>query len=162
MATMTFERIVPSGKNAYFPFQMSAAGLNPTATIYEANDASGADTALNAGVSVDDMGGGLYALKVLSANMTADRVYYGVVTSGNESVRIPMWAYAPANHIAQVLSDVATVDTVVDGIAAELADGTYGLSALKTLIDTETSAIDRSVSASNSQAVVKRVSSRRV
>jgi len=142
MATMTFERIVPSGKNAYFPFQMSAAGLNPTATIYEANDASGADTALNAGVSVDDMGGGLYALKVLSANMTADRVYYGVVTSGNESVRIPMWAYAPANHIAQVLSDVATVDTVVDGIAAELADGTYGLSALKTLIDTETSAID--------------------
>jgi peptidoglycan hydrolase CwlO-like protein len=139
---MTFERIVPSGKNAYFPFQMSAAGLNPTATIYEANDASGADTALNAGVSVDDMGGGLYALKVLSANMTADRVYYGVVTSGNESVRIPMWAYAPANHIAQVLSDVATVDTVVDGIAAELADGTYGLSALKTLIDTETSAID--------------------
>lgn len=142
MATMTFERIVPSGKNAYFPFQMSAAGLNPTATIYEANDASGADTALNAGVSVDDMGGGLYALKVLSANMTADTVYYGVVTSGNESVRIPMWAYAPADHIAQVLSDVATVDGVVDGIAAELADGTYGLSALKTLIDTETSAID--------------------
>lgn len=122
MATMVFDRIVPSGKNAYWPFQMSAASLNPTATVYVADDASGADSTLASGVSVDDMGGGLYALKVLSANMTADNMYYAVVTSGTESVRIPLWAYAPANHIAQVLTDVATVDTVVDNLAAEIGD----------------------------------------
>jgi hypothetical protein len=122
MATMVFDRIVPSGKNAYWPFQMSAASLNPTAVVYVANDASGADSTLASGVSVDDMGGGLYALKVLSANMTADNMYYAVVTSGSESVRIPLWAYAPANHIATVLADLATVDGVVDGIASELGD----------------------------------------
>ena len=122
MSAMTFERVVPAGLNAYFPFQMSAASLNPTATVYQADDGAGADPTLSTGVSVQDLGGGLYALKVLAANMTADSVYYGVVTSGNESVRIPMWAYAPANHIAQVLSDVATVDGVVDGIASEIGD----------------------------------------
>ena len=122
MATMAFERVVPSGKNAYFPFQMSAASLNPTAVVYEADDAAGVDSTLASGVSVDDMGGGLYALKVLSTAMTADKMYYAVVTKNSESVRIPLWAYAPANHIAQVLSDVATVDTVVDGIASEIGD----------------------------------------
>jgi peptidoglycan hydrolase CwlO-like protein len=122
MATMLFDRIVPSGNNAYFPFQMSAASLSPTATVYEANDAAGADTALASGVSVDDMGGGLYALKVLAANMTADKLYYGVVTSGTESVRIPMWAFAPTKHIADVLADLAVVDGVVDDIKTEIGD----------------------------------------
>ena len=122
MATMLFDRIVPSGLNAYFPFQMSAASLSPNATVYIANDAAGADSTLASGVSVDDMGGGLYALKVLSANMVADTVYYAVITHGTESVRIPLWAYAPANHIAKVLEDVATVDGVVDDISAELGD----------------------------------------
>lgn len=122
MATMVFDRIVPSGKNAYWPFQMSAASLNPTATVYIANDAAGVDSTVAAGVTVDDMGGGLYALKVLSANMTADNMYYAVVTSGTESVRIPLWAYAPANHIATVLADLTTVDGVVDGIASEIGD----------------------------------------
>jgi len=122
MATMLFDRIVPAGNNAYFPFQMSAASLSPTATVYEANDAAGADTALAGGVSVDDMGGGLYALKVLAANMTADKLYYGVVTSGTESVRIPMWAFAPTKHIADVLADLAVVDGVVDDIKTEIGD----------------------------------------
>jgi hypothetical protein len=92
---MAFERVVPSGKNAYFPFQMSAASLNPTAVVYEADDAAGVDSTLASGVSVDDMGGGLYALKVLSTAMTADKMYYAVVTKNSESVRIPLWAYAP-------------------------------------------------------------------
>jgi hypothetical protein len=122
MATMLFDRIVPSGLNAYFPFQMSAASLSPNATVYIANDGAGADSTLSSGVSVDDMGGGLYALKVLSANMVADTVYYAVITHGSESVRIPLWAYAPANHIAKVLEDVATVDGVVDDISAEIGD----------------------------------------
>jgi hypothetical protein len=135
MATMLFDRIVPSGNNAYFPFQMSAASLSPTATVYEADDASGVDTALASGVSVDDMGGGLYALKVLAANMTADKLYYAVVTAGNESVRIPMWAFAPTQHIADAL-------TKLDALQADLDNGTDGLGALKSLIETETSAID--------------------
>lgn len=129
MATMLFDRIVPSGNNAYFPFQMSAASLSPTATVYEANDAAGADTALASGVSVDDMGGGLYALKVLAANMTADKLYYGVITAGTESVRIPMWAFAPTQHIADAL-------TKLDALQADLDNGTDGLGALKALIDT--------------------------
>lgn len=129
MATMLFDRIVPSGNNAYFPFQMSAASLSPTATVFEANDASGVDTALASGVSVDDMGGGLYALKVLAANMTADKLYYAVVTSGNESVRIPMWAFAPSQHIADAL-------TKLDALQADLDNGIDGLGALKALIDT--------------------------
>ena len=126
MATMTFERIVPSGKNAYFPFQMSAAGLNPIATVFINDDAAAGSgsphSTVSSGVTVVDLGGGLYALKVLSTSMTADTVYYGVVTKGAESVRIPMFAYAPANHVAQVLADLAVVDGVVDGIAAELGD----------------------------------------
>jgi len=129
MATMLFDRIVPSGNNAYFPFQMSAASLSPTATVYEANDASGADSAVASGVSVDDMGGGLYALKVLAANMTADKLYYGVVTAGTESVRIPLWAFAPTQHIADAL-------TKLDALQADLDNGTDGLGALKALIDT--------------------------
>lgn len=126
MATMTFERIVPSGKNAYFPFQMSAAGLNPIATVFINDDSAAGGgsphSTVSSGVSVVDLGGGLYALKVLSTSMTADTVYYGVVTKGNESVRIPMFAYAPADHVAQVLADLAVVDGVVDGIASELGD----------------------------------------
>ena len=126
MATMTFERIVPSGKNAYFPFQMSAAGLNPVATVFINNDAAAGGgsphSTVSSGVTVVDLGGGLYALKVLSTSMTADTVYYGVVTKNAESVRIPMFAYAPADHVAQVLADLAVVDGVVDGIAAELGD----------------------------------------
>jgi hypothetical protein len=164
MATMLFDRIVPSGNNAYFPFQMSAASLNPTAVVYEANDATGADTALSSGVSVDDMGGGLYALKVLSTGMTADKMYYGVVTSGTESVRIPMWAFAPTKHIDEVLTELAavkseigdvsgetftgisapasvaaalaTIYNKVDGVQGDLDNATDGLGALKALIDT--------------------------
>lgn len=103
MATMLFDRVVPAGKNAYFPFQMSAASLSPVATVYLANDATGADSTVASGVTVDDMGGGLYALKVLSANMTKDNVYYGIVKAGSEVVRIPLWAYDPSNYIADVL-----------------------------------------------------------
>lgn len=164
MATMLFDRVIPSGNNAYFPFQMSAASLSPTAVVYEANDAAGADTTVASGVSVDDMGGGLYALKVLAANMTADKMYYGVVTSGTESVRIPMWSYAPTKHIAEVLTELAAVKTEigdvsgesftgisapasvaaalatiynkVDGVQGDLDNATDGLSALKALIDT--------------------------
>ena len=164
MATMLFDRVIPSGNNAYFPFQMSAASLSPTAVVYEANDAAGADTAVASGVSVDDMGGGLYALKVLSANMTADKMYYGVVTSGTESVRIPMWSYAPTKHIDEVLTELAAVKTEigdvsgesftgisapasvaaalatiynkVDGVQGDLDNATDGLGALKALIDT--------------------------
>jgi hypothetical protein len=170
MATMLFDRIVPSGNNAYFPFQMSAASLNPNATVFEADDASGADTALTSGVSVDDMGGGLYALKVLAANMTADKLYYAVVTSGNESVRIPMWAFAPSKHVAEALDELAALKTElgdvsgesytgisspasvaaalatifnkVNGVQADLDNATDGLGALKTIIETETTAID--------------------
>jgi hypothetical protein len=164
MATMLFDRVIPSGNNAYFPFQMSAASLSPTAVVYEANDAAGADTAVASGVSVDDMGGGLYALKVLAANMTADKMYYGVVTSGTESVRIPMWSYAPTKHIDEVLAELdamqteigdvsgesftgisapasvaaalATIYNKVDGVQGDLDNATDGLGALKALIDT--------------------------
>ncbi len=126
MATMTFERIVPSGKNAYFPFQMSAGGLNPTATVFINDDAAAgggvAHNTVSSGVTVVDLGGGLYALKVLSSSMTANTVYYGVVTKGNETVRIPMFAYAPADHIAKVLSDLAVVDGVVDDLKTEIGD----------------------------------------
>lgn len=122
MATMLFDRIVPSGNDAYFPFQMSAASLSPSAVVYIANTDSGADSTVSSGVSVDDMGNGLYALKVTAANMTADAVYYAIVTAGSEVVRIPLWAYAPSAHIAEVLADLATVDGVVDGIASEIGD----------------------------------------
>lgn len=128
-ATMLWDRIVPSGKNAYFPFQLSAAGLNPVATVYETDDATGADPTVSAGVSVQDNGGGLYAVKVNSANMTADRTYYAVVTAGNEGTRIPLWAYAPTGHFADVLSkltdvesDVAAVQTDVDALQTEIGD----------------------------------------
>ena len=106
MATMIFDRVIPTGKNAYFPFQMSAASLSPTSLVYIANDAAGADGTLGAGVTVDDMGGGLYALKVTAANMSANGVYYAVITAGTESVRIPMWTYAPDLHIADVLAKI--------------------------------------------------------
>lgn len=115
MPSMLWDRIVPSGQNAYFPFQMSAASLSPTATVYIANDAAGADSTVAAGVTVDDMGGGLYALKVLSGNMTANNVYYAVVAAGSESVRIPQWAYAPTSHIADVLSAMGSSGLVADG-----------------------------------------------
>ena len=184
-ATMLWDRIVPSGKNAYFPFQLSAAGLSPVATVYETDDAAGADPTVSAGVSVQDNGGGLYAVKVNSANMTADRTYYAVVTAGNEGTRIPLWAYAPTGHFADVLSklndvesDVAAVQTDVDALQTEIGDvsaetwtglatapadvakalsaiylkakgvqedldnGTDGLSALKSLIDTVDGNVD--------------------
>jgi hypothetical protein len=103
---MIFDRVIPEGKNAYFPFQMSAASLSPTSLVYIANDAAGADSTLGAGVTVDDMGGGLYALKVTAASMSANGVYYAVITAGTESVRIPMWAYAPFLHVADVLAKI--------------------------------------------------------
>lgn len=128
-ATMLWDRIVPSGKNAYFPFQLSAAGLNPVATVYESDDTAGADPTISVGVSVQDNGGGLYAVKVNSANMTADRTYYAVVTAGNEGTRIPLWAYAPTGHFADVLSkltdvesDVAAVQSDVDALQTEIGD----------------------------------------
>lgn len=128
-ATMLWDRIVPSGKNGYFPFQLSAAGLNPVATVYESDDAAGVDPTVPAGVSVQDNGGGLYAVKVNSANMTADRTYYAVVTAGNEGTRIPLWAYAPTGHFADVISkltdvesDVAAVQTDVDALQTEIGD----------------------------------------
>lgn len=127
MATMLFDRIVPAGKNAYFPFQLSAAGLNPLATVYVANDATGADSTLQSGVSVDDMGGGLYALKVAAGNMSADGVYYGTVVAGDEFARIPLWAFAPTKHIAEVLVELQNAD---DAIAAMQGD----VSAIKTEI----------------------------
>lgn len=117
MATMLWDRIVPKSKNAYFPFQMSASSLSPSATVYIANDASGADSTVGAGVSVDDMGGGLYSLKVLAANMTVDGVYYAVVTAGTESVRIPLWAYAPTGHLEDVLNAMGA--TGASGLFAE-------------------------------------------
>jgi archaellum component FlaC len=183
--TMLWDRIVPSGKNAYFPFQLSASGLSPVATVYETDDASGADPTVSAGVSVLDNGGGLYALKVNAANMTADRTYYAVISAGNEGARIPLWAYAPTGHFADVLSkltdvesDVAAVQADVDALQTEIGDvsgetwtglvsvpddvagalsaiylkakgvqddldnGTDGLGALKSLIDTVDGNVD--------------------
>lgn len=128
MATMLFDRVVPAGKNAYFPFQMSAASLSPVATVYIANDASGADSTVASGVTVDDMGGGLYALKVLSANMTADNVYYGIVKAGSEVVRIPLWAYDPINHLKDVLGAMGAT-----GAGGLFADTTNLYSEIKEL-----------------------------
>lgn len=121
MATMLFDRIVPAGKNAYFPFQLSAAGLNPVATVYVANDATGADTALQSGVSVDDMGGGLYAVKVAAGNMSVDGLYYGVVAAGDEFVRLPLWAFAPTKHIAEVLTEIAAIEASLTTMQSDVS-----------------------------------------
>ena len=43
---------------------------------------------------------------------------------------------------AELATDIATIDTVVDGIQSDLDNGTDGLGALKTLIDTLQSSVD--------------------
>lgn len=106
MATALFDRIVPSGKDALFPFQMSAASLTLSATVYQIAGSDGAKTSVGAGVTTSDDGGGLYRLKVTSGNMSSGNMYYAIVTSGNEAVRIPMWSYAPTDHISDVLSRI--------------------------------------------------------
>jgi hypothetical protein len=125
---MIFDRVVPAGKNAYFPFQMSAASLSPVATVYLANDAVGGDSTVTVGVSVDDMGGGLYSLKVLASSMTADNVYYGIVKAGNEVVRIPLWAYDPTNYVKDVLASMGA-----SGVGGLFADGTNLYAEIKEL-----------------------------
>ena len=106
MATALFDRIVPSGKDALFPFQMSAASLTLSATVYQIAGSDGAKTTVGAGVTTSDDGGGLYRLKVTSGNMSGGNLYYAIVTSGNEAVRIPMWSYSPTDHISDVLSRI--------------------------------------------------------
>ena len=103
MATALFDRIVPAGKDAVFPFQMSAASLSTTPTVYKIAGSDGAQTTVGSGVSVVDSGGGLYKIVVAAGSMSSGDMYFGVVAAGAELVRIPMWSFAPTGHIADVL-----------------------------------------------------------
>jgi hypothetical protein len=106
MATSLFDRIVPAGKDAIFPFQMSAASLSTTPSVYQIAGSDGAKTTVGSGVSVIDDGGGLYRLKVLSGNMAGGNMYFATVSAGSEVVRVPMWSFSPPDHIADVLSKI--------------------------------------------------------
>jgi hypothetical protein len=104
MATALFDRVVPAGKDATFPFQMSATGLTTNPTVYQIAGSNGAQSTVGGGVSVVDAGGGIYRLVVANGNMSGGNMYFGVVTAGDEVVRIPLWSYGPTDHIADVLS----------------------------------------------------------
>jgi len=64
-------------------------------------------------------------------------IYRRTVTSGSTSVAQTGDSYArlgaPAG--ASIAADIATVDTVVDGIQTDLSNGTDGLGAIKTAVD---------------------------
>ena len=138
MATALFDRIVPAGKDAVFPFQMSAASLSTTPTVYKIAGTDGAKTTVGAGVSVIDDGGGLYRLKILSGNMAGGNMYFATVSAGSEVVRVPMWSFAPTDHISDVLSRIGgsaaamsfggilsganNLQAAIDLTAAELGD----------------------------------------
>ena len=104
MAVSNFKNIVPSGNDAVFPFQMSAASLSTTATVYQLAGTDGAKSTVASGVSVVDDGAGLYRLKVTSGSMSGGNMYYATVVAGSEQVRIPMWSYAPTGHTDDILS----------------------------------------------------------
>jgi len=106
MAVANFKNIVPFGKDALFPFQMSAASLSTSATVYQLAGTDGAKTTVGSGVSVIDDGGGLYRLKVTSGSMSGSNLYYATVVAGSEQVRIPMWSYAPTGHTDDILSRI--------------------------------------------------------
>jgi hypothetical protein len=104
MASMMFERVIPSGKDAYFPLQFSSTGLTLTANVYEVNDATSGSAHSTVTSSTVELAGGLYALKVAAGNMTAGKMYYATVSAGQEVVRVQAWAYAPQDHIGDALS----------------------------------------------------------
>lgn len=104
MASMMFERVVPAGKDAYFPLQFSESGLTPTASVYEVNDATSGSAHSTISGTVVELAGGLYALKVANNNMTSGKLYYATVAAGEQVVRIQTWAYDPQDHLGDVLS----------------------------------------------------------
>jgi len=104
MASMMFERVIPSGKDAYFPLQFSSTGLTLTSNVYEVNDATSGSAHSTVTSSTVELAGGLYALKVAAGNMTAGKMYYATVSAGQEVVRVQTWAYAPQDHIGDALS----------------------------------------------------------
>lgn len=104
MASMMFERVIPSGKDAYFPLQFSSTGLTLTSNVYEVNDATSGSAHSTVTSSTVELAGGLYALKVAAGNMTAGKMYYATVSAGQEVVRVQTWAYSPQDHIGDALS----------------------------------------------------------
>ena len=101
---MMFERVVPAGKDAYFPLQFSQTGLTPSASVYEVNDATSGSAHSTVTSSVVELAGGLYALKVANGNMSSGKLYYATVSAGTEVIRVQTWAYDPQDHLGDVLS----------------------------------------------------------
>jgi hypothetical protein len=104
MASMMFERVIPSGKDAYFPLQFSSTGLSPSASVYEVDDTTSGSPHSTVAGTVVELSGGLYALKVANSAMTSGKLYYATVSAGIEVVRVQTWAYAPQDHLGDVLS----------------------------------------------------------
>jgi len=113
---VVFERVVPTGADAYFPFQASTNGITDwAATLYQVDD-SGQDQAVSTfsgGVSqtgsmiIEEQSGGIYAMQVPDGDMSDGSMYYGVVSSvaTGEQIRIPLWVKGPSGHIADVLAN---------------------------------------------------------
>lgn len=134
---MVFERIVPDGADAYWPFQGSTSGISDwQASVFEQNDDpstnGGADVLVaqqQAGATIKDNGGGLYGLTVQNSFMSQGKIYYGIATSATsgEAIRFPLWCYAPSNHIARVLD--------IMGDPSSLTGDMAGLSTVSQALD---------------------------
>jgi len=116
-----FERVVPKGSKASFPFQASAASLTFTPVVYKVQEGTTADINVMSGqndgsyaisASVVEVGGGVYSFRMApdSGSATKDGLedgcsYYAICTathSGSgesETIRIPVFAYSPAGHL---------------------------------------------------------------
>ena len=78
---------------------------------------------------------GVYELVMTAAEINANFITLGGISSTANIVIFPLF-------ITTERGNLATVDTVVDGIQTDLDNGTDGLGALKTLVDTVDTVVD--------------------
>lgn len=95
----------------------------------------GAAAAATDDVAPTELEDGFYGFDLTQAETNADELWLTPESSTTDIqvVAVPGVIYPEDNATA---TDLATVDTVVDGIQTDLSNGTDGLGALKTLIDT--------------------------
>jgi hypothetical protein len=172
MASMMFERVVPNGKDAYFPLQFSSTGLSPSASVYEVDDTTSGSAHSTVSGTVVELAGGLYALKVANSAMTSGKLYYATVSAGPEVVRVQTWAYAPQDHLGDVLdkmgatgpgglfSDSTSLYAEIQEVQTEIGDvsaaGITGspasvAAALKVIFD-EVDGVEEAIGAENDAA----------
>ena len=129
-------------------------GETVTDTAYY-KDGAGAWTSLAITDTFTEIGTtGIYEIDLTAAELNHDQVLIKLTSTNCADSMVLFQMYTNDVDDLATAANLTTVDTVVDGIQADLDNGTDGLGALKALIDTIDTVVDSILSDTGTDGVV--------